>query len=303
MAIRIMLIPTRKYPSFSYPLFTKKSGRMLHMTIPKFQKTILDWYKENRRDLPWRRTKNPYRIMVSEIMLQQTQVSRVLPKYKEFLLMFPTVQALAESKDSDLLTVWSGLGYWRRARFLKEACKTIIKNHGGKFPKDVPTLLTLPGIGPYTAGAISCFAFGNTNAFIDTNIRRVYLHFFFSDKTEVKDSAIIPIAERAVIKEDPREWHWALFDYGALVLKDKKINRKSRHYAKQSKFIGSFRSYRAQTLRYILATEKKRVNIEELEDFLEDLLRKDERDFSPAEILTSLEQDHLITRKKNVVTL
>ncbi len=273
------------------------------MTIQTFQKTILDWYKENRRDLPWRRTKNPYRIMVSEIMLQQTQVSRVLPKYKEFLSMFPTVEALANSKDSDLLVVWSGLGYWRRARFLKEACKTILKDHNGKFPKDVPTLLTLPGIGPYTAGAISCFAFGNTSAFIDTNIRRVYLHFFFSNKTEVKDSDIIPVAEKAVLKEDPREWHWALFDYGALVLKDKKINRKSRHYTKQSKFVGSFRSYRAQVLRFILATENKQVAIAELTDFLEDILRKDERDFSPEEILASLEQDKLITRKKNTIAL
>ncbi len=273
------------------------------MTIPKFQKTILTWYKENRRDLPWRRTKNPYRIMVSEIMLQQTQVSRVLPKYKEFLTAFPSVEALANSKDSDLLTIWSGLGYWRRARFLKEACKEIIKNHKGKFPKDIPTLLTLPGIGPYTAGAISCFAFGNTSAFIDTNIRRVYLHFFFADKEEVKDSDIIPIAKQAVLQDDPREWHWALFDYGALVLKDKKINRKSRHYAKQSKFTGSFRSYRAQVLRLLLAAEKKRVKISEVEDFLEDILRKDERDFSPTEILASLEQDKLITRTKDIVAL
>lgn len=236
-------------------------------------------------------------------MLQQTQVSRVIPKYKEFLAAFPTVEALADSKDSDLLTVWSGLGYWRRARFLKEACKAILKDHNGKFPKDIPTLLTLPGIGPYTAGAISCFAFGNTSAFIDTNIRRVYLHFFFSDKEEVKDSDILPIAEKAVIKEDPREWHWALFDYGAMVLKDKKINRKSRHYNKQSKFVGSFRSYRAQALRFILGTDKKQVQTNELEDFLEDLLRKDERDFSPQEILTSLEQDKLITRTKNIVSL
>lgn len=236
-------------------------------------------------------------------MLQQTQVSRVLPKYKEFLEAFPTVESLANSKDADLLAIWSGLGYWRRARFLKEACKSILKNHNGKFPKDVPTLLTLPGIGPYTAGAISCFAFGNTSAFIDTNIRRVYLHFFFADKKDVKDSEILPLAEQAVIQTDPREWHWALFDYGALVLKDKKINRKSRHYAKQSKFEGSFRSYRAKALRLLLAAENKQMKLSEMEDFLQDILRKDERDFSPEEILTSLEQDNLITRTKHIVRL
>ncbi|HLC49676.1 MAG TPA: A/G-specific adenine glycosylase [Candidatus Andersenbacteria bacterium] len=273
------------------------------MTIPKFQKTILTWYSQNKRDLPWRNTKNPYRIMVSEIMLQQTQVSRVLPKYKEFLQAFPTIQALAESNDADLLKIWSGLGYWRRARFLKETCKEIIKSHNGKFPKDIPTLISLPGIGPYTAGAIACFAFGNSSAFIDTNIRRVYLHFFFADKKDVQDSDIIKIAKKAVPKDNPRDWHWALFDYGALVLKDKKINLKSRHYAKQSKFLGSFRSYRAHALRFLLATEKKQVKKDALEEYLEDLLRKDERDFSPGEILDSLEQDKLIIREKNIVRI
>lgn len=273
------------------------------MTIPKFQKTILDWYKDNRRDLPWRRTKNPYRIMVSEIMLQQTQVSRVIPKYKEFLQAFPTLEALANSKDADLIAVWSGLGYWRRARFLKEACKAIIKDHNGKFPKDVPTLLTLPGIGPYTAGAISCFAFGNTSSFIDTNIRRVYLHFFFPDKEDVKDSEILPLAEKAVWKEDPREWHWALFDYGAMVLKDKKINRKSKHYTKQSTFVGSFRSYRAHAMRFLLASKNNKAKKDVLVEFLEDILRTDERDFSPEEILASLEKDNLLKRNGSVYQL
>lgn len=273
------------------------------MTVPTFQKTILSWYENNKRDLPWRKTKNPYRIMVSEIMLQQTQVSRVLPKYKEFLHAFPDIKTLANCKDADLLALWSGLGYWRRARFLKEACKAILKNHNGTFPKDIPTLLTLPGIGPYTAGAIACFAFGNTDAFIDTNIRRVYLHFFFSDQKDISDSEILKIAKKAVPKNDPASWHWALFDYGAMVLKDKKINRNSRHYAKQSKFTGSFRSYRAKALRFLLASENKEVKKEILEDFLEDILRKDERDFSVKEILDSLEADKLITVAKGMVRL
>ncbi|MDA1168903.1 MAG: A/G-specific adenine glycosylase [bacterium] len=273
------------------------------MTIPAFQKTILAWYEENGRSLPWRKTKNPYRIMVSEIMLQQTQVSRVLPKYKEFLHAFPDIKTLAKANDADLLAIWSGLGYWRRAKFLKEACKEVLKKHNGKFPKDIPTLLSLPGIGPYTAGAIACFAFGNTDAFIDTNIRRVYLHFFFSDKKDISDSEILPIAKKAVLKDKPNDWHWALFDYGALVLKDKKINRNSRHYTKQSKFTGSFRSYRAKALRFLLASENKELKKEMLEDFLEDILRKDERDFSPQEILDSLEQDRLITMAKGIVKI
>lgn len=273
------------------------------MTIPKFQQTILSWYKENKRDLPWRRTHNPYRIMVSEIMLQQTQVSRVLPKYKEFLHAFPNPKALAESKDSDLLQIWSGLGYWRRARFLKEACKTIEKDFAGKFPKDTQTLKTLPGIGPYTSGAISCFAFNNTKAFIDTNIRRVYLHFFFQNKIDIPDSEIMPLAQKAITNQDPREWHWALFDYGALVLKDKKINRKSKHYNKQSKFDGSFRSYRAKLLRHLLAQPNQRIEKNEAIEFLEEALRKDERDYSPREIMESLQTDNLITFEKNSIKI
>jgi A/G-specific adenine glycosylase len=241
--------------------------------------------------------------MVSEIMLQQTQVSRVLPKYKEFLTVFPTPKALAQCKDADLLTIWSGLGYWRRARFLKETSKTITKQYNGKFPKDIPTLKTLPGIGPYTAGAIACFAFNNESAFIDTNIRRVYLHFFFHDKTEVPDSEILTIAQKALRGQDPREWHWALFDYGALVLKDKKINQKSKHYTKQSKFEGSFRSYRAKTVRHLLAQKDHRIPKALLLDYIEELLRQDERDFSATEILESLEKDTLVTRKGSLITL
>lgn len=273
------------------------------MTIQTFQKTILKWYKDNKRNLPWRNTKNPYRIMVSEIMLQQTQVSRVLPKYKEFLKAFPNIKSLAECKDSDLLAIWSGLGYWRRARFLKEACKEIIKNHHGKFPKDAKMLLTLPGIGPYTAGAISCFAFGNTDAFIDTNIRRVYLHFFFKDKTDISDKEILEIAQKAILKSDPANWHWALFDYGALVLKDKKINKKSRHYTKQSKFEGSFRSYRAKLMRTLLAQPTKSMPKIAALDFLEDVIREDEQDYSSSDILQSLVQDNLVKQNNTRIFL
>lgn len=273
------------------------------MTIPKFQKTILDWYKDNKRNLPWRNTTNPYRIMVSEIMLQQTQVSRVLPKYKEFLQAFPNIKSLAQCKDADLLAIWSGLGYWRRARFLKEACKAIITDHNGKFPKDVKTLLTLPGIGPYTAGAISCFAFGNTEAFIDTNIRRVYLHFFFHDKTDVHDKDILELAKKSIPKEDPANWHWALFDYGAMVLKDKKINKKSKHYTKQSKFAGSFRSYRAKLMRNLLAQPEKSMPRNAGLDYLEELLRNDEQDYSATEILESLVQDNLVKQNDTRIFL
>jgi A/G-specific adenine glycosylase len=264
------------------------------MTIPKFQKTILDWYASNKRSMPWRQTHDPYRILVSEIMLQQTQVSRVIPKYKEFLQAFPTPQALAKAPESKLLKIWSGLGYWRRARFLKTCAQTVVKHYGGKFPQTPEELQTLPGIGPYTAGAVSCFAFNNPQAFIDTNIRRVYLHFFFADKTDISDKDILPIAQQAVWLDSPRDWHYALFDYGATELKDKSINKRSKHYAKQSAFTGSFRSFRARTIKHLLKTPKTKLAKAKLLDWLEDQVRQTEKDYGAQEILTSLIQDKLI---------
>ncbi len=269
------------------------------MTIPAFQKTILDWYSKNGRVLPWRKTHDSYKILVSEIMLQQTQVSRVIPKYQLFLKEFPNVQALAKAPDSKLLTVWSGLGYWRRARFLKATAIAVTEKYDGKFPKDIETLKTLPGIGPYTAGAVACFAFNSPAAFVDTNIRRVYLHFFFADQENVRDTEILEIAQRAVWQQDPRAWHWALFDYGAMVLKDKKINRRSKHYAKQSEFTGSFRSFRTQIVKYLLAQEKHQAPRDFIIDLLEDSLRTEEKDYSPQEILNSLVKDGLIKENKN----
>lgn len=266
------------------------------MTTAAFQRKILSWYQKNKRDLPWRKTKDPYKILVSEIMLQQTQVSRVLPKYKEFLQTFPTVRDLAKAPEGKLLSVWSGLGYWRRARFLKETAQAIERKYSGKFPRTSAELIELPGIGPYTAGAVACFAFGSIETFIDTNIRRVYLHFFFPNKQDVSDKDILVIAEKAVWKKDPRAWHWALFDYGATVLKNTAINKRSRHYVKQSTFTGSFRSFRAKAIKKLLNSPKHMLPQTELLDFLEDELRQSEKDWSAQEILQALTNDKLIQK-------
>ncbi|MCH7552226.1 A/G-specific adenine glycosylase, partial [Patescibacteria group bacterium] len=227
------------------------------MTISKFQKLILTWHKKNKRDMPWRETRDPYKILVSEIMLQQTQVTRVLPKYKEFLKEFPTLNSLAKASDKNLLRTWQGLGYWKRALSLKKTAQIIQKEYKGKFPKEPSLLIKLPGVGPYTAGAVACFAFLNKDAFLDTNIRRVYLHFFFPKRKNVSDKEILKVAEKATVSKNSRKWHYALFDYGALVLKDKRINRQSKHYAKQSKFEGSFRSFRTKVMRFLLDKPKQ----------------------------------------------
>lgn len=285
------------------------------MTIPQFQRKILSWYKHNRRDLPWRRTKDPYKILVSEVMLQQTQVSRVLPKYKEFLKEFPTLSILARARIKRLLKAWQGLGYWRRALFLRETAQKILKDFKGKFQKDLETLEMLPGIGPYTARALSCFAFGSREAFLDTNIRRVYLHFFFRKKERITDKEILPIAQKALSsisshgnrlrypKITPREWHYALFDYGATMLKDKAINRRSKHYTKQSKFEGSFRSFRTKAVRLLLAQPGSKVSKRELENFLKNELTKYKPLHQTQDIISSLLKDLLIKQSKHYYTI
>ena len=273
------------------------------MTIPKFQKTILTWYKKNRRDLPWRNTRDPYRILVSEIMLQQTQVSRVIPKYKEFLRAFPSIQALAKAPRSEVLKTWSGLGYWRRALYLQQTAKILcvgdlVSHKKTRFPKNPEELGKLPGIGHYTARALSCFAFNTSEAFLDTNIRRVYLHFFFPKRKNVSDKDILSIAQKAVWKTNVREWHYALFDYGAIVLKNKTINKRSRHYHKQSRFKGSFRFFRTRAVQFLLSSPESKTPKKSLLQFVAREIKKSKALYSPVEIISALLQDNVLKESK-----
>lgn len=232
------------------------------MTPDKFKKIVYEYYRASgRHDLPWRLTRDPYKILVSEIMLQQTQVPRVLKKYEEFLTAFPTTQTLAQAPVSKVLTLWQGLGYNRRALNLKRACETIVKDFGGKFPRTPEELESLPGIGQSTRGAIMAFAFGIPTTFIETNIRSIYIHHFFNDKKKVHDKDLLPLIEKTLDKENPRDWYYALMDYG-VHLKQTLPNpsRQSLHHAKQSTFKGSNREVRSKILKYVLAqkcTEKE----------------------------------------------
>lgn len=190
-------------------------------------------------------------------MLQQTQVSRVLQKYKEFLKAFPTARVLAKAPLSDVLKAWSGLGYNRRAKYLHDTAKIILKNKGN-FNEPVGQL-KLPGVGPYTRAAVRVFAFNEPHTMIETNIRTVFIHHFFADKKTVSDKEILEIAKAAMPEGSPpaggpRSWHWALMDYGAY-LKQSGIrnNQKSAHYTKQSKFKGSLREVRGAILRQLHA--------------------------------------------------
>jgi len=227
-------------------------ARLSQDEILAFQKTILDYFAESERAFPWRDTINPYHILVSEMMLQQTQTERVLPKYLAWLTFFPDAESLASASLSDVLEHWAGLGYNRRARFLHEACKRIVSDYNGIFPSDPDTLDSLPGIGPYTARAISTFAFGLSNVFIETNIRSVYIFFFFSNRTDVSDKEILELIGETLYAENPRVWYYALMDYGATL--KKKVgnpNRNSLHYSKQSRFEGSHRQARGAVIRYL----------------------------------------------------
>jgi len=186
-------------------------------------------------------------------MLQQTQVPRVLPKYEEFLEAFPDLESLAAAPLESVLRHWQGLGYNRRALALKRTAELVVAEHGGRLPRDVTALRSLPGIGPATAAALTAFAFGEAHAFLETNIRAAFLHHFFPAGDDVPDSDLLPLVEATLDREDPRTWYYALMDYGSM-LKRTTVNpsRRSRHHVRQSAFEGSRRQLRARALRVVL---------------------------------------------------
>jgi A/G-specific adenine glycosylase len=209
-------------------------------------------YRRNRRDLPWRYTLDPYRILVSEVMLQQTQVERVIPFYKKFVRRFPTARSLSAARFPKVLEAWQGLGYNRRAKFLHLAARRIAKKG---FPKTPEEIEELPGVGRYTARAVAAFAFNSREAFIETNIRTVFLHHSFPGRRKVGDREILPLIAQALKESrmEPRDFYAALMDYGAhLKQNGVKLNSRSAHYTKQSKFEGSARQVRGAILRELL---------------------------------------------------
>ena len=222
--------------------------------IRKFQNTIYQHYQEHGRSLPWRKTRNPYHILVSEIMLQQTQVDRVIDKYQEFITTFPDVQTLAKSPLKKILKVWQGLGYNRRALALKRIAEIVCERHDGIVPSHLDALERLPGIGKTTASEIVSFAFNQPAVFIETNIRSVFIHFFFSHRNDVSDAEMLPLVEKTLDTTQARRWYYALMDYGvALKKKYRNPSRRSLHYRKQSPFDGSNRQIRGMILKILTA--------------------------------------------------
>jgi A/G-specific adenine glycosylase len=255
--------------------------------IEQFREQVWAYYAASgRHDLPWRLTDragrlDAYHVMVSEIMLQQTQVPRVMPKFAEFLTAFPDVHALANAPLEAVLRAWSGLGYNRRAKFLWQAAKDIVRLHQSHVPQSQDALVALPGIGANTAGAIRAYAFNQPVVFLETNIRTVFIHHFFSDGDKIADAELAPLVAAALDHESPREWYWALMDYGTYLKQTVgNASRASNVYLKQSTFQGSRRQIRGQVLKALGETPQTQAQLaaaiadDRLPGVLHDLLQE-----------------------------
>lgn len=247
----------------------------MHGGILAFQEIVWGYYATHgRHDLPWRQANMPgefdaYAILVSEIMLQQTQVGRVISKYQVFMQHFPTVQSLAYAELGDVLRVWQGLGYNRRAKYLWQAAQMIVRDHDGVVPRAMGELITLPGVGANTAGAICAYTYDEPVVFIETNIRTVMIYHYFSGKSGILESDIQRMVRDTLpTQKSPRQWYWALMDYGANLKQTKgNFNKLSKTYVKQSTFHGSKRQIRGRILHML---SKHSMTIQELHFALPD---------------------------------
>lgn len=242
--------------------------------IKDFQQMVWNFYNSHTRPFPWRETRNPYHIFISEWMLQQTQTSAVVPKYNAFLSKFPTFQDLATASMDEVIKLWQGLGYNRRALWMKSSAELIANEYNGKLPDDPEVLEQIKGIGHATAREMVTFAYDKPTAFIETNIRRVYLHLFFHRKNGIKDKEILELVELTADVNKPREWYYALMDYGVMLKKTIKPdpNHRSYHYKKQPKFKGSDREMRGKILRMKIANTT--ITIDELSQKLQQPVKK-----------------------------
>lgn len=272
-----------------------------HLTLSEaqirdFLEVLWGYYKENgRHDLPWRMADSggsfdPYRIMVSELMLQQTQVSRVVPKYAMFLERYPNMRSLADAELGDVLRMWQGLGYNRRAKYLWQAAREVTVR--GTFPTRLGELITLPGVGVNTAGAIMAYAYNDPTVFVETNIRTVYIHHFFADVEGVDDKQVRQLLAQIIDQEHPREFYWALMDYGSWLKTQVRNTSQSKHYTRQTTFEGSRRQIRGQVIREL---SSKSLSISQLQNRIPDARL--------AGVLEDLEQEGLIQKHQTAYTL
>ena len=264
------------------------------MEVTEFQRMLTQRGEELYRTMPWREDTRPYYVLVSELMLQQTQVPRVVPKFEAFIAVFPDEKALAAATLADVLKLWQGLGYNRRAKFLHQAAQMIVKEFDGAFPETLEDILRLPGVGKNTAGAILAYAFNQPAIYVETNVRTVYIHHFFADNSAVDDKQIIELLETTIDRENPRAFYQNLMDYGSW-LKAQGVRNisQSKHYKKQSPLKGSVREVRGQIIAALAAGAMP-------EDDLRQHTAADER-FRPA--LEGLLKDGLVEYSRGRIRL
>jgi A/G-specific adenine glycosylase len=254
--------------------------------MKSFQNKVLTWYSKNKRDLPWRKTTDPYKILVSEVMLQQTQVDRVIPFFNQWLKEWPDVKSLAKADTHRLLELWSGLGYNNRALRLRKLCQFLVEKNNGEMPRQKDVLLSLPGIGPYTAGAVMAFAYNKEVAVVDTNIRRVFIHELKLDE-DISNDELEKIALEVVPKGKSCIWYNALMDYGALFKTARKTGIES--LSKQGKFEGSDRQLRGDIVKRLLQEKS--------------LKRDSIVDDRAERVIKGMVRDGVIVVEKNIVSL
>ncbi len=268
--------------------------------IAQFQKLIYDFYAANRRDFIWRQDVTPYKILVSEVMLQQTQTARVVEKFKNWLVVFPDFATLAQASNHEVLSCWQGLGYNRRGLALAKIAQMVMAEHAGILPCDPSVLQTFPAIGSNTAGSICAFAFNLPIPFIETNIRTVFTHTFFPGQSDVFDKQLLPLIAQTVDQSNARDWYYALMDYGVhLKQKLPRINAASKHYHRQSKFAGSKRQVRGQVIKIL--TELQRVDYQELLEILQFALP--ENSHNKESIIQDLIDEQIVMRRQDILSL
>lgn len=271
--------------------------RLTKSEIRSFQRIVYTFYRAHGRRLPWRgKNKTKYHVLVSEIMLQQTQVSRVVGRYPQFLIAFPNLRALAAAPVRDVLRVWHGMGYNRRALMLKRLAEIVARDYGGKIPSDAALLKKLPGIGEATAASIGAFAFNQPTVFIETNIRTVFIHHFFKNIQGVRDEKILPLVGATLDVKNSREWYAALMDYGTMLKKlYKNPSRKSAHYVRQPSFEGSLRQIRGKIVASLIARERVTPHaLARITDSSQKRLR---------EAIDSLKRDSLVVEANGLISL
>lgn len=264
------------------------------MTVLELRSIVYGYYSLNKRLMPWRDIDDAYKIFVSEVMLQQTQVPRVMQKYESFVERFPTVSALAEGSMLDLLRYWQGLGYNRRALWLQQSAKVIMLEYAGLMPSKIEELMKLPGVGKNTAAAMLVYAYNQPHVFIETNIRTVFIHHFFPTTNQIADQMLLPMIQEALDWEQPRDWYYALMDYGSYLKgQHKNPSQRSRGHRKQSQFTGSTRQLRGQLLRELTASDGS-IELGAL------MTRYDQR---VEKIVNELEQEGFIVREQSLIRL